>query len=197
MRLNNLQLVRSRGLTLVELIVVIAIGAILAVATAVVLRTMAAAEKRNMDGLRVLAELEPLNETFVGLVRAAAADIDTGQDAFVLLGGGTELEVWTFAVENNPATRTRMARLFLSGNTLRVERFFPVAQAPVTVCRDVQSVKFEYGPKNTPDASASNYSGFRVGDNRRAILMTVTLTVDNETLTHKILAHAPNAKADN
>jgi len=192
MRLKN----SIAGFTLIELVITIVITGVLGITVVVVTTNMARSDKQTMDIQKNIASLEPLNEAFTGLVRQAAADTDSpsNQAAFVITG--TELKIYTFTVENDPGSYTYLGRIYLNGTNIRfVRALAPVVAEPGSVvCRNVTSLAFALGPYT--DTTVNNYGGYKTGLNKRSVLMTVTIVIGDQTLTHAILAHAPNVKAE-
>lgn len=176
---------RQRGLTLTEVSIALVTFAIIGVSigAAIVSFTRLMEDNRRMMIMR--REINPIVVAFREMVDKAAGG--SSDDVFVFQDSNTRLGVWNF--DSPGGTNRLVGQMWLDGTSLNIQRSWPDAEGAWTLSNNVTELRFDPGP--SADDGAAEYGAYELNSNR-SVMMTLTLSINNESFRHQVVAFAPN-----
>ncbi|MGE0431875.1 MAG: Tfp pilus assembly protein FimT/FimU [Planctomycetota bacterium] len=197
--MNRMSTGRTRGVTLVELIVTVVVMALIGTPLIIAMSNMATSERQTAELADTAYAIRPLAVAFQEMVRNSSADTVAAPNnpAFVCYNGNTTLRCHITPNPYDLGTYTPLGLIWFDApnQTIWVQYVYPSAQAAWPAATNITDCRFYLGPTGNVESNSSNNNyADRELLNNRSVLMEVTINVNGRPLQHKVIAFSPNVK---
>ena len=198
MHATQLSSTRKRALTITELAVVIVVTGIVIGPIFYAMSAMNAAERDTMNLMRASSEIEPIKIQFQDVVRDAGGNLRSNLPAFYFTNDRDF--VWIYHMETPGLLSTYQPMAVIGHDPSQSLMYiYDFRTSRYRMWKEnVVDVDFREAPSNILAGSGDlRWGDYAIDRNGRGLMMSVAVSVGEETLRQDILAFAPNVAPQN